>query len=184
MKWFVGIFLSWIWIQSVNSLVVHQGVFSHLTVQISPDVPQPPNCQSLFRQIEVILNFFTYWQKCLNIIRFMPFKYLNFRAKIIRFQFLVIYWLNVKFCFFAKLILARKSHLIDILTVKKYVYFSAKIQSSVLASCHQNWIFGHKIDFCLIVYRKNLIFRKNWIFQIENEIWIFGAKISKALNKM
>ena len=40
-------------IQGVRSLVVHQGVFSHLTVQISPDVPQPANCQSFFRQIEV-----------------------------------------------------------------------------------------------------------------------------------
>ena len=68
MEWF-WIILSWIWIiqgGGVESLVVHQGVFSHLTVQISPDVPQPANCQSLFRQIEVILNFFTYWQKTLH----------------------------------------------------------------------------------------------------------------------
>ena len=49
--------------------------------------------------------------------------------------------LNVKFCFFAKLILARKFNLSDILTVKKYAYFSAKIQINVLASFHQNGFF-------------------------------------------
>ena len=48
-------------IKSGLSLIAHQGVFSHLTVQISPEVSQPTNCQSLFQQIEVriaLLNEF------------------------------------------------------------------------------------------------------------------------------
>ena len=40
-------------VQKSWALIVDQGIFSHLTVQISEDVVQPTQCQPFFERIEV-----------------------------------------------------------------------------------------------------------------------------------
>ena len=43
---------------SVSAVIVDQGIFNHLTVQIGEDVQQPTQCEVFFGHLEVSGNYF------------------------------------------------------------------------------------------------------------------------------
>ena len=56
---------------SVSAVIVDQGIFNHLTVQIGEDVQQPTQCEVFFGHLEVSGNYF-YLTDTINCQVYLP----------------------------------------------------------------------------------------------------------------